>query len=146
MIYLKDIISRLTLKDPETVFKTDQGSIYFANEEGVTQRVKSLHTGHSASDVGLKDPSLFTVYLDKKSTLFLAQAAEDGKHMIIFDDYMFTFDVQDRKPIRTSENYSFVRKPQIGLCPYEVFRFEKILDGFRPLYHHFGNAITHLEE
>lgn len=68
-------------------FTTSKGSTYRLHGDGTTTRNKSLHQGHDATDVGPKERSVRTIYLDEEpSGLSSAGLTPSPRSRVVFRD------------------------------------------------------------
>ena len=147
-------------KPKVTGFKTAKGSTYTVDPaDGTTIRNKSSHTGggHDPADVGIKQKSSKTVYVDEKTSTEIAQyqglsspvyyqVTDDGQIIAVIaqkNGKLTLTRLAGRKSASTEAN------PAVGLHPLELWSPKEHLDkNGKPvtLYHgnHPGNAIVEL--
>ena len=145
-------------------FKTKQGSIYLAGSDdrnnACTMRYKVPHQGHSKDDVGWKEKSEVTLYLNNPLTareigMWQTSSAE-GKRVLV--------DMKNKQILLVSMNpvhqklgkYTFVSGdssfsliPSIGSSPLELWKYDDSIQvgeyrAFRGS--HPGNEIVEIEE
>lgn len=130
---------------PVTSFETAQGSTYTVDGE-TTTRTKSLHKGHDPKDVGLKEPSQKTVYVDPKFATEVGMwNTSSGKQKLIIlkDGKVMLISRADqgashgRDPLINDSSFSTT--PAVGLSPLELTNMNGVgaYAGNHP-----GNAIT----
>lgn len=126
---------------PLKTFKTSMGSEYTLYPDGGTVRVKSLHPGHPATDVGVKEKSQKTFFIrpEDHRILDLAQATPPSGVNIIAEYAPGEIGVKSVGGKNDGKFYQgtivkYFDAPEIGLMPLEVWN-----DGMKT---HFGNKIT----
>ena len=147
-------------KPKVTGFKTAKGSTYTVDPaDGTTIRNKSSHTGggHDPADVGTKQKSSKTVYVDEKTSTEIAQyqglnrpvyyqVTDDGKIIAVIAQENGKLTLTKLAGGRSASTKA---NPAVGLHPLELWGPEEHLDkNGKPvtLYHgnHPGNAIVEL--
>lgn len=143
-----------------TTFETSQGSVYTVHEDGTTTRNKSLHQGHDPNDVGVKDRSHVTIYVDPAHASDLSGAGlitppgHKGFRLVIHGDKdggkatLLGWNTKEKRwgiaPGGADVPYTTI--PQIGKSPVEGWKLTKDVlpghDGYRS--QHAGNPITKL--
>lgn len=130
------------------VFNTALGSTYLVLGHS-TKRHKSDHTqvGHDKSDIGWKDPSDLTIYVEQKEGLHFLTASE-RKVMVLRKDGLFLI-TQDGEITSKGEPIEYSLKPKIGLLPIELSGLKEhswgLIFGDNGKYH-VGNKITEIYE
>ena len=128
-------------------FETAQGSTYTWDGRSTT-RNKSLHQGHDPGDVGIKEPSSYTVFIDPKDATVVQDALYTTKPVkgtprnytlssIKMDQGTLTFRFTDPQGEAAEQVFSVPVKsqPEIGVQPVEVWETGR-------LNAHLGNKIT----
>ncbi len=115
-------------------FTTALGSTYTVDAQGRTQRTKSLHPGHPATDVGLKDTSERTVYVSDATVEGGGEIASllggfqthpaTHKGVVIRGNTITAlyYDAQQQQWVQAFGPYPFTETPQTGLAPLEVWQ------------------------
>jgi hypothetical protein len=138
---------------PVSNFTTSQGSTYVVNGQSTT-RTKTPHIGHDPSDVGVKQPSHRTVYVDPQFATEVGMwntSSSTGKRIMLGEDGKVTLvstapgsNRPGRDPLVYDSRFS--TEPKTGLAPLELFNPSDISG--RELYsgNHPGNAITSIAQ
>lgn len=133
-------------------FKTSQGSTYTLDGES-TQRTKILHKGHDPKDVGLKEPSERTVYVDnqaaRRTGMFGTQSGK--KTLAVLPDGtigLLGWNAKENKwGISPGDRFPFSTTPEVGKAPLELWKGRDDEGGFRTFGKwHPGNAITEIQK
>ncbi len=122
---------------PVSVFRTDQGSVYFVHHDGTTTRVKAKRPQHK--DFGRKVQSVKTVYLTKENAARLALPQATWRMIDNYDGTLTLTILRDNRQWRPAPSATAVpyeNVPQPGLLPLELWQPET----YRQL--HFGNPIA----
>ncbi len=128
-------------------FETAQGSTYAVNGQSTT-RNKSQHAGHDPQDMGLKEPSEKTVYVDPKLATEIGAwntLSAGGKRIRIAGDQIQLLSKNPRTGQlgidRTINNPAFTTAPELGKSPLELWKSDE-----RGMYasNHPGNAIVRI--
>jgi N12 class adenine-specific DNA methylase len=134
---------QVTLEGKVTGFQTSQGSTYAVDEKGTTQRIKSQHVGHLASDVGEKERSEQTVYVKPEHSrrvgelMSLNKEAQPSVRVTPEGlELSFRYGMKDGKPYGNvrREVVPYSQDPKVGSAPVELW------GGGRKV--HAGNEIT----
>lgn len=138
---VKPIIVEDNSKQAKIVgFKTGQGSTYTV-VGNTTQRTKTLHKGHSATDVGLKPISQETVYIDPeyvvKAQIIYTKGYKANTKVISKVGNEVVIEAEMLNGVKKKTSFPFETTPSIGLHPFEVWG-----GGSNA---HLGNEITFLE-
>lgn len=134
-------------------FKTARGSTYDLYGDGTTQRTKSSHVdvGHDPNDVGLKERSVKTVYVDKDKVSGLSAAGVEGmeKPRVVLKDGLASLVFLNkeggygRSP--SGKNIPYSETPKVGLSPLELWQPNKQFPGYEAFRGmHAGSPITEL--
>lgn len=146
------IPARATVETPKVVnFKTSKGSEYTIGENGITTRNKTLHEGHSKTDVGLKEPSEKTLYVNKD------EAARIGSHfslnkeakpkVLVRDDgiYLLSWNTKENRWGLNGEKIPYTDTPKVGESPIEFWGIKNDPQlGNTAHKVHAGNEITEI--
>jgi hypothetical protein len=111
-----------------TTFTTHKGSSYiFSN--GQTIRTKSLHAFHDPKDVGVKEQSELTVFVNPEFAreVGMWQTLSSNKKRLVLDNkkiYLLSLNPQTQQhgldKVYSDSQYSL--EPKIGLSPLELFK------------------------
>jgi hypothetical protein len=129
---------------PVASFRTAQGSTYDVHGE-TTQRTKTLHKGHSPTDVGLKDRSERTVYVSPEDALKVGMHGSLSGPKTVFlrgDDVIPAAwnEAAGKWGVSPSDRgIKFTTTPEVGKAPIEVWGSKP--DGSYAKWHA-GNPIT----
>jgi N12 class adenine-specific DNA methylase len=145
-------------QEPVSGFTTSQGSTYEIDDQGRTTRTKTPHLGHDPKDVGLKQQSEQTYYVDSN------QATELGMHqgisggskehpngVLVSGDraYPVTWnDAQGKYGVAPSakEGFPLSTTPEVGKAPLELWKKQDSPQGELWTNWHPGNAITEVRQ
>jgi RNA polymerase sigma-70 factor (ECF subfamily) len=134
-------------------FTTAKGSTYTFGENGSTQRNKSFHPEHGASDVGLKEASEVTHFMDPEHAKAFGWLATAGgnKRVIRRGDRLYpaTWNDQQQKwgvSPSDKQGYPFTNTPQLGMVPLELWQGKDGAQGREYSNWHPGNAIVDLHK
>lgn len=131
-------------KPKVTGFTTSKGSAYELDEQGRTTRTKTPHEGHDPKDVGVKEKSAVTVYVNPEfareigmwqtSNATNKRVFVDGKQVVLVSSAY-------GKPLGSDGKSTFSTEPQVGLSPLELWQPDQ-----NGLYrgNHPGNEITEI--
>lgn len=135
----------------DMTFKTSKGSTYTVGGNGSTVRNKSLHQGHDPKDVGLKEPSELTVYVDK------TESSRIGSHMslnkdarpqvLVRDDgvYLISWNPKENRWGIHGKPIPYTKQPEVGRSPVEFWKMTDDAQlGRRAGKVHAGNEITEI--
>jgi len=134
-------------KSGAKAFRTSQGSLYVHNN-GQTIRVKTPHMGHDAKDVGLKQGSVQTHFVDPADAQKVGMwntLNASGKRIIVKDGHMLLTSINPQTGQRGLDERIAIRshEPQVGLAPVEMLSKSSQGDGWYS-GNHPGNAITEM--
>ena len=140
------------------LYRTAKGSVYHAFPDGSTTRVKSYHPEHGPEDVGEKERSTKTVYIDKDSLGLNPVGIDWGdRKWRMVDHGDNTLSLVSQNPTTKQwgrdefgANVPYSTEPAVGLTPVELWKPAKPDDSIRRVntvkeaYRgvHFGNKIT----
>lgn len=134
-------------------FTTAKGSTYTFGKNGSTQRNKSYHPEHGSSDVGPKEASEVTHFMDPEHAKAFGWLATSGgdKRVIRKGDRLYpaTWNDQQQKwgvSPSDKEGYPFTNTPQIGMVPLELWHGKDGVHGREFSKWHPGNAIVDLHK
>lgn len=134
-------------------FTTEKGSVYTIDEQGRTQRTKSAHAGHDKDDVGLKEASDQTFFVDPEHAQLIGMHNSLDKsakpRVLIRDNYalLVSWNAKENRWGRHGEPIPLSNSPTMGRSPLEVWgmKHDKELGGMVPSKNHPGNKITELQ-
>lgn len=135
--------------DTVQTFRTSKGSTYSVDGNGRTVRDKALHEGHSPSDVGIKDRSEQTVYVNA------ADSSRVGSHfglnkearpkVVVRDDgiHLLSWNTAEGRWGRNGNPIPYTTSPKVGESPVELWglKNDPVL-GTTASKVHAGNEIT----
>lgn len=115
------------LLSEEITFQTAKGSIYrFSGQK--TVRHKTPHEFHDAGDVGLKEPSEMTVFINAETAReigFWGGLSASKKRIVLVNDEVYLLswnNIQNKHGLdKIIGNKKYVLQPQIGLSPLELW-------------------------
>jgi len=130
-------------------FTTAKGSTYEVDEQGRTTRTKTQHEFHDPKDVGLKEQSAVTVYVDPEfaTEVGMHGTIQNASRRVVIRDGKVTLISRTKdsdKPWgrdRTIAPSDYSTKPEVGKSPLELWSPDK--DGYYRSSHP-GNPITEL--
>lgn len=139
----------------ERGFKTSLGSTYVLHDDGTTTRTKSLHPGHEAADVGKKERSARTIYVDSAAASNLSGAGvtehggkgfrlvlKNGKASLL--TWNKAKDKWGVSPI--SRDIPFSETPEVGKAPVEAWKPANDVPGYEAYRgQHAGNPIVEIK-
>lgn len=132
-------------------FTTSKGSTYEVNGQS-TRRNKTLHEQHDPKDVGVKEPSEITVYVDPETAreigMWQTSNAKNKQIALTPEGELFLTSVnpytegasRGRDKMVSSPKYS--NEPKVGLSPLELWKQDKVTGQFQR--NHPGNPIVSL--
>jgi hypothetical protein len=135
-------------------FRTAQGSTY-TYENGQTQRTKSPHVGHEIADVGVKERSELTHFVNPEDAQKIGmwnsvQGLPGPKKLVVHGNhaYLLNWNTQTNQ-YHTSGKVELQDKPAQGLSPLELWKGaeDKDFPGAK-VYgnNHPGNAIVSIDD
>lgn len=135
-----------------STFKTAQGSSYVVDAEGRTTRAKSAHVGHDPADVGQKQQSEKTVYVDELASRAIGmqgQVQGSRRGMVENDGRLYPVAwnaAENRWGVAPSSRggFEFSHVPEVGKHPIELWEGRDGDQGREYGKWHAGNAITEL--
>ena len=140
---------------PHMLGTDDDYGVDLIRANAPTRRTKSQHTYHDPKDVGLKEPSHWTVYVSPKDALRLgwhvnAQGLDDAGVWVDGDYLRYVSKTRDRSWGITEEDRKnpipYGTYPMVGLAPVELWRPEEVQFSGRKnavfKKYHAGNAIV----
>jgi len=132
-------------------FKTSKGSNYAVFEDGTTQRNKSPHPEHPG-DVGLKERTVRTVYVDGDASRLSAAGVEnmEGARVILGPDGTASLVWKNPKTgklgsSKLSSKIPVYNEPAVGRYPLELWQPRNDVPGYEAFAGmHAGNKITEI--
>jgi hypothetical protein len=132
-------------------FKTSKGSNYVVFEDGTTQRNKSPHPEHPG-DVGLKERTVRTVYVDGDASRLSAAGVEnmEGARVILGPDGTASLVWKNPKTgklgsSKLSSKIPVYNEPAVGRYPLELWQPRSDVPGHEAFAGmHAGNKITEI--
>jgi hypothetical protein len=135
-------------------FSTSKGSVYEL-ENNSTIRTKSEHQFHDPSDIGQKEKSDITYYVDKKAagSIGMIGGVSGTKRSVIVQGeniYPVSWNEKENKwgIAPSDKGITFSREPKEGLYPIELWQgneSQQIKGGIEYSKWHAGNKITELK-
>ena len=135
--------------EPTLTFQTSKGSTYKVYEDGTTVRNKTLHAGHDPKDVGIKERSELTVYVNPNDAGEIGGWGQlltgvKGRRIVLVGDKIYRTSINPKTGKRGRDgppidivSYS----PRLGLAPVELREpSQSVPGGWR--WNHPGNEIT----
>lgn len=147
---LTEIFSGCPDENVTSIYETARGSVYFVDAQGRTSRYKSYHKEHGIEDQGIKRLTDYTVYVSESDAAYFAGPLHGGFWLFFKElgeeDLELEFCVFDKQTQSIGKKFStipFQTKPEIGLCPVELFDVREIQQGIHmPSEIHPGNKIV----
>ena len=109
-------------------FKTSKGSTYSVNADGTTQRNKTLHQGHAADDVGLKDASEATVYVPASEAQRIGShfgMNKESRPQVLYRDdgiYLVSWNSKENRWGLNGKPIPYTMSPEVGRSPIEMWQ------------------------
>lgn len=136
---------------PVASFKTSQGSTYEVNGES-TRRHKTPHQGHDPKDVGWKEPSERTVYVDPEDARALGMhgGLSGRKTVMSRGDALYPLawneQANDWGMSPSDKPVPFTTTPEVGKSPVELWQGEDEGRGRTYRNWHPGNPIVEMSD